>query len=96
MENSFSIFENRRKVIEEKLELLLELDRILFNPAGAPYVLERHEQLGLTLLRHGSAGSAETDRHEAVLANGGGSSRFASEKIWEGSTALKCGNTMCF
>ena len=45
MEKSFSIFENRRQIIEDNLELLLELDRILYNPAGAPYVLERHEQM---------------------------------------------------
>lgn len=44
MKKSFSIIENRRKVIEEKLELL-ELDRILFDQGGAPYVLERHEQM---------------------------------------------------
>ena len=45
MEKSFSFFENRRKVIEEKLELLLELDRILRDQGDAPYVLERHEQM---------------------------------------------------
>ena len=45
MEKSFSVFENRRKSIEDKLELLLELDQILYHPDGAPYVLERHEQM---------------------------------------------------
>ena len=45
MEKSFSIFENRRKLVEEKLELLLELDRHMYHPDGAPYVLERHEQM---------------------------------------------------
>ena len=45
MEKSFSFFENRRKVIEEKLELLVELDRILSTQGDAPYVLERHEQM---------------------------------------------------
>ena len=45
MEKSFSIFENRRQVIEEKLELLLELDRHMYHPDGPPYVLERHEQM---------------------------------------------------
>ena len=45
MEKSFSIFENRRQVIEEKLELLLELDRHMYQPDGPPYVLERHEQM---------------------------------------------------
>ena len=45
MEKSFSIFENRRQIIEDNLELLLELDRILYKPEGAPYVLERHEQM---------------------------------------------------
>ena len=45
MEKTFSFFENRRKLIEEKLELLVELDRILSAQGGAPYVLERHEQM---------------------------------------------------
>jgi len=45
MEKSFSIFENRRQIIEDNLELLLELDRILYDPEGLPYVLERHEQM---------------------------------------------------
>ena len=45
MEKSFSIFENRRKLVEEKLELLLELDRHMYHPDGPPYVLERHEQM---------------------------------------------------
>ena len=38
MEKSFSIFENRRRTVEDKLELLVELDQILFDPGGAPYV----------------------------------------------------------
>ena len=51
MEKSFSIFENRRQIIEDNLELLLELDRILYDPAGAPYVLERHEQMTRQIAR---------------------------------------------
>jgi len=35
MEKSFSMFENRRQIVEDNLELLLELDRILYDPAGA-------------------------------------------------------------
>jgi len=45
MEKSFSIFGHRRQIIEDNLELLLELDRILYDPEGLPYVLERHEQM---------------------------------------------------
>ena len=45
MEKSFSILENRRKSVEDMLELLLELDQILYKPDGLPYVLERHEQM---------------------------------------------------
>lgn len=44
MEKMFNIFEHRRQGIEEKLELLVELDRILFAQVG-PYVLEWHEQM---------------------------------------------------
>ena len=51
MEKSFSIFENRRQIIEDNLELLLELDRILYDPAGLPYVLERHEQMTRQIAR---------------------------------------------
>ena len=45
MEKSFSIFGHRRQAIEEKLDLMLQLDEALFDPAGPPYVLERHEQM---------------------------------------------------
>ncbi len=45
MEKSFSILENRQKSVEDMLEVLLELDQILYKPDGLPYVLERHEQM---------------------------------------------------
>ena len=45
MEKSFSIFGHRRQIIEDNLELLLELHRILYDPEGLPYLLERHGQM---------------------------------------------------
>ena len=71
MEKTFSIFESRRKIVEEVLELLTELDRILLDQHG-PFVQERHEQLQqriadaraeIEFLREGQA-KADAKRHE--------------------------------
>ena len=83
MEKSFSLFESRRKIVEEVLELLTELDRILLGQHG-PFVQERHEQLQqriadaraeIEFLREGQA-RAEAKRQEQF----GGARRMKTRK----------------
>ena len=88
MEKSFSIFENRRQTIEDKLELLLELDQILYHPDGAPYVLERHEQMKyqISAAREEIAFLVEqeklieTKRRQRLVTGAGASRRKIAEK----------------
>ena len=45
MAMTLKILEKRRKDVEDLLEVLVMLDQVLFVPDGAPYVLDRHEQM---------------------------------------------------
>jgi len=46
MEKKFSIFQHRRQAIEDKLDVLLDMEKILLKQEDSPCVLERREQLG--------------------------------------------------
>lgn len=45
MARTIRFLENRRTAMQGRLEMLVELDRILSAQGSAPYVLERHEQM---------------------------------------------------